>query len=120
MGEINCPTNVKKKRTISVWNAVKKADKITTTVASINTYSMVACPRRAARGKAGFLMRMALISVIFIVGDDRPFRRNQPLFNGFHHRFCAAAYAQFMKGAVQMVFNRFDAAVKLFGKFFVA
>ncbi len=29
-----------------VWNAVRKADKTTTTEASMSTYSMVACPLR--------------------------------------------------------------------------
>lgn len=113
------PINWKNQRAKCVLNAVKKAAKTTTIVASMSTYSTVACPLRRDKNAArGPFKRIKL--VLFFFGDNRPFRRNQPLFNRFHHRFGTAGNAQFMKSTVQMVFNRFYAAVEFFGKLFIA
>ena len=85
-------------RTISLLNAIIKADKMTSTVPSIRTYSIVAWPLRPDKPAVNRFFNRILCTVI--VRHLVAFGRNKPLFYGFYHGFRAAAYTQLMESTV--------------------
>ena len=85
-------------RTISLLNAIIKADKTTSIVPNIRTYSMVAWPLRPDNPAVNRFFNRILRTVI--VRHMVALGRYKPLFYGFNHRFRAAAYAQFMERTV--------------------
>ena len=79
-------------------NAIIKADKMTSTVPNIRTYSMVAWPLRPGSPAGNRLFNRILSTVI--VRHLVAFGRDKPLFYCFYYGFRTAAYAQFMESAV--------------------